>query len=58
MNLEDTVNDGRKCGDPDVLNYLLGILFFATSPSEQTLMNVNVVESYLQKEETPTGYHC
>ena len=50
MSLEDTVNDGRRCGAPDALSYLLGILFFAPSPSEQTLMNVNAVESYLQME--------
>lgn len=51
MSLEDTVNDARKCGAPDLLSYLLSILFFAQSPSEQTLMNVNAVESYLQEEE-------
>lgn len=50
MSLGDTVNDGRRCGAPDALSYLLGILFFAPSPSEQTLMNVNAVESYLQME--------
>lgn len=50
MRLEDTVSDGRKCDVPDALSYLLGILFFAPSPSEQTLMNVNAVESYPQKE--------
>lgn len=51
LSLEDTVNDASKCGVPDALSYLLSILFFAPSPSEQTLMNVNAVESYLQKEE-------
>lgn len=50
MSLEDTVNDAKKCGVPDALSYLLSILFFAPSPSEQTLMNVNEVESYLQEE--------
>lgn len=33
------------------LSYLLGILFFAPSLSEQTQMNINAVESYLQKKD-------
>lgn len=52
MSLEDTVNDGRKCGAPDALCYLFSILFFAPLLSEQTLMNVNEWEVTSKRRKT------
>lgn len=58
MSLEDTVNDASKCGVPDALSYLFSILFFAPSPSEQTLMNVKCIGKLPPKGGKSTGCYC